>query len=703
MMKNGIILAGLVSISLIMSCQSMPQQVEGSLPKAQAQQHKLLKPVRFDIHLPLSSFGIKQVAQVSAVKLTISNGTQTYHANGADPQGFIFISNPGSSLQLGADIPEGNFWVATLGLYINTNASPVLELKAAFHVPVTGTIRMDMSTWLTGAIVEELRRLNASYLNTGNLSDQLNALQAFVNALTGAQVTNQVLSFSRLTNFDPPTPQALQAQPIASAIQSNQLTPSTATGESRNPKDYIKLPAHLGKILLKPSTNGVYQAVAINKFTGAAFFNETLTNQPSPERLYGIKPKSNPPTDISQFFDLLSGFGSFSSSNPSNHGQVLHDIQSNALSLGFANPTGSSNSVPVIFLFDNDQTTGHGILKAISQENGSLVWSHDFGNVVGSTFTPVVRRSNYTTPSSCACLQEDWVLLFVNTAIPSTTGIYALRQHHTGANNEPRDSSADVLWSYPTPGGALVDTSGALSPDQSKLYVVTTSTNPGQLIVLNTENGSEIRKTNLTMKSHSAPAIGSDGTVYIAQASASGSFGYLQAFHSDGTLKWNYGDGGELRKIFRTPIIDHQNGEDIIYVIDDTRRLHSLRANGSARWSFTVSHDPTLSVFTDLLVGAEADGSRIIYVGLSNGQIYAIRDQGNSAALAWQTSPGGNLTSGLNLHNHLLYASTLDGGDGQFIATQVLKVSTANVPNFAPWPKPGGSVFNDGRLNTIPR
>lgn len=697
-MKYSVILAGLVSISLIASCQSTPQ-IPVDVPVEQKLQQKVLRPVQFDIQLPEKGFGLQQTAQISAVKLEISNGSQTYYANGADGQGFVPVSNPGSSLQLGANVTDGNFWVATLGLYVNTNSDPVLELKAAFHVPVTGNVRMDMSTLLTGAIVQELRRLNASYLSSGTPSDQLNALQAFVDALSGVQVTNQVLSFTRLTNLNPPTPQALQGKEIAAEIQKGLLTPSTATGQNKNPLNYIKLPAHFGKILLKPSTNGVYQPVAINNYTHAAFFNETLQNQP--ERLYGIKPKSNPPTDISQFFELVPGFGTWSATNPANHGQVLNDIQSNAVSLGFANPTGNSNSVAVIFLFD--QSSGHGVFKAISQENGNLIWSHDFGNVVGSTFTPVVLRSNYTTPTSCSCLQEDLALIFVNTANPATTGIYALRQHHLGANNEARGSTADVVWFYQTPSGELISTSGALSPDQSKLHVVTTSSNKGQLITLNTSDGTEVSKTSLAMQSHSPPAIGTDGTVYATQAQVNGSFGYLQAFNSNGTLKWSYGDGGELSKVYRAPIVDRQNGQDIIYVVDEKMKLHSLRADGSVRWTFTVSSDPTLKVFTDLLVGEEADGSRIIYVGLSNAQIYAIRDKGSSASLDWQASPGGGLTAGLNLHENLLYASTLDGGDGQFIATQVLKVSTKELPTDAPWPKAYGSLSNDGRVNTLPR
>jgi hypothetical protein len=673
---------------------------EATTPKQQTStaNEKSSRFVKFNVIPPAAEFGIKQTAQANYIKLTAVNGNQViYDSNADSTTKMVQVVNSAATFSLGAQIPTGNNWVVTVGFYSNPSSPPILELKNAFHVPLTGTVNVSMQTHLTGGIVEELHKLNSTLLN--NPLD-LNAYQSFVNGLTGATVNGETLSFTRLTALDPATPQALSARALAVAINLSTIANvNNAAGTGLTPANYKQTPFPVGRYATASGTFGVDQVVAINPNNGWTFFSESLAGDADLEKVYGITTTTTA--------DGSTGFNKFSEIfAPTAAKQIL----SPSLVLGSSNPTGGAMSGSVYYLelepTPTDLTTPRKArIQAIGQGNGQAQWSYTFpftaelypkdanqNQVIADpSKAPLLLWRDLGTNLSCHCDDEDIVYAYVLAG--ASSGVYAIRQERPGGAGTAGTTNGTQIWSYLTSdliGG------GAVATDGSKLYFVTNNSSAGKLLILNRSDGTLALSVNLGAGSQTSPAIGTDGTVYVMTNN-----GILKAFDANGTSKWNANLGNIPFK--HTPIVDRQNGKDVIYMISSSGTtsksayMYAYGDDGTAKWTSPIQlSNNNNQVYANLLVGAEPDGKRLIYTGLSNSKLYAVRDLGTKGQIEWETSAGGNLWNGLNLRNGYLYASTVDGGDRQFIMTHAIQVSTPNLPAAAPWPKAGGNLRNSG-------
>ncbi|MBT9545430.1 MAG: hypothetical protein IV090_08575 [Candidatus Sericytochromatia bacterium] len=664
--------------------------------------------VRFQVEPPTAEFSLKQTAQANFIKLTAVKGNQTIFDSNADAQGFIQVVNPNATFSLGANIPDGNNWVVTVGFYSNKTSAPILELKNAFHVPLTGTVTVNMQTFLTGAIVEELNKLGSAFLN--NALD-LNAYQSFVNGLTGAVVNSGTLSFPRLTALNPPTPQALATRDLAIAINLGSIANVTnGVGAGLDPANYQKTPYPIARYSTVGGSYGIDQNISIDAFSGKAYFSEVQDGDGAAERLYAITTATTA--------DGSTGFKKYTEEFAALNTKQI--IVPNIV-LGRSNPTGGATKESLFYL-EQELTPGDpvvpkkGHIRAKDRSNGQEIWTYTFPFSVdnyGSADSIKAPLLTWRDPGTgCACRAEDQVFVYVSAG--NSTGIYGIKQERPGGVGTAGTTNGTKMWEYILPQTDIMG-GGAVARDGSKLYFVTNHSSAGKLIVINRTDGTLVQSVNLGNGSRSGPAIGTDGTVYVIVYDASPGDGVsasqLKAFNPDGTAKWTVA----LPNIafLNSPVVDRQNGKDVIYLIssDSSSTIKSSHlyayidegTSASAKWTpanIQLNTTASNTVFADLLIGAEPDGSRIIYTGLKNSKLYAVRDTGTKPQIEWENSAGGNLWNGLTLRNGTLYASTVDGGDRQFIMVQGMKVSTPNMPATAPWPKRNGTLSNSGNSYT---
>jgi len=110
--------------------------------------------------------------------------------------------------------------------------------------------------------------------------------------------------------------------------------------------------------------------------------------------------------------------------------------------------------------------------------------------------------------------------------------------------------------------------------------------------------------------SPSAPAVGSDGTLYFG----SQDFNVYAVDPSDGTVKWSYTTAGRVRS---RPAI---GSDGTIYIPSQDNNLYALSSSGSLLWSFETGG------FFDSSPAIGADGT--IYVGADDSKLYALNTSG---------------------------------------------------------------------------
>ena len=134
--------------------------------------------------------------------------------------------------------------------------------------------------------------------------------------------------------------------------------------------------------------------------------------------------------------------------------------------------------------------------------------------------------------------------------------------------------------------------------------------------------------SNTFVSSHSCPAIGEDGTLYIGCAHGSNSFFY--AFNPNGTIKWKYNSWG----IFSSPVI----GEDGTIYFGSCGSdsppysgwINALHPNGTLKWRFKTNH----FVYSSPAIGE--DGT--VYCGSHDTYLYALYP--NNGSLKWKYKTG---------------------------------------------------------------
>lgn len=627
--------------------------------------------VNFNIQLPTNhSFRTKQTANATHVKLTITNGTTTVFAAGADGNGFNSVggNNP---LALTATVSTGNNWVATAGFYSNNNDGALIqEFKTAFHVPVTGTVEISMRTFLMGKMVEELQNLNSPELATAL---DLNAYQAFVDNLTGFSVGPPIAFTTDPLDFD--------ARQLSTQISNNTIVTvdgATGTTLSANPANFVELPFEGGQYQAQAGTQGIKKTVAINPANGNVFAydDDLATNN---FHLYGLGTTIN---------------GDSTVTFAENHKAQYGIIDSRYVTLGIANPTGTAQVPAIFYVRENG---GNRELRAVRQDNpATQLWVHTLPQSSASKWGLVTRLDDNGTAGDPTDDQDIVYTAFTNGNSTSTTtsGIRAVR-------------NGTDLWTYNHT--KLFSSGGALSNDGNTLYVNTYEplASSTTLIGLDTSNGNEKWTETIAQnaQSRSGPVVGSDERVYLITHDV----GFNSSLHSvtpgptSATINWTQALGTLAVEgySFESPIIDNHGAQDVIYLQTSKGYLWAVNHDQSFKWA--NPHSMGAGAFgSPLLVGEEPSaitgqqGKRVIYVGGSNSRIYAIRDNGTTSEEAWSQSFG-SFWQGFNLKDNYLYYTTLNGGDANFVLVKAIKVNTPNVPATAPWPQVRGDMQGRGR------
>ena len=144
--------------------------------------------------------------------------------------------------------------------------------------------------------------------------------------------------------------------------------------------------------------------------------------------------------------------------------------------------------------------------------------------------------------------------------------------------------TGNVQWTYSAPSGSVgVRGTVALSPDGSTVYV---GSGGGVLSALTTSGTLKWTFPITGPDSgniENAPAVGPDGTIYIATGGTSGSTpSDIDAVNPDGTLKWKYTADGTFET---TPAVGN---DGLVVAGDDAGTVVALHAaDGSLAWTFT--------------------------------------------------------------------------------------------------------------------
>jgi outer membrane protein assembly factor BamB len=152
---------------------------------------------------------------------------------------------------------------------------------------------------------------------------------------------------------------------------------------------------------------------------------------------------------------------------------------------------------------------------------------------------------------------------------------------------------------------------------------------------------------NTTLGLSTCPAIGSDGTIYVA--AGSGQAGNLYAVKTDGTVIWS----DPMCVYMSSPAIG-SNGT--IYVgartsaNDSSGTLYAMNPDGSKKWTFKTGGQ----IDTTPAIGK--DGT--IYVGSEDGYIYAVDSNGKGK---WKVHEGGS-TGAIVGRDGTIYVYALQGG-----------------------------------------
>ncbi|GAB6188819.1 hypothetical protein JCM30566_05580 [Marinitoga arctica] len=138
--------------------------------------------------------------------------------------------------------------------------------------------------------------------------------------------------------------------------------------------------------------------------------------------------------------------------------------------------------------------------------------------------------------------------------------------------------------------------------------------------------------------SYSSPAIGNDGTVYIASnlviLNDYGHFYYLYAINPDGSEKWRFLPNYRLTS---TPAIGN---DGTIYIGSEHGYLYAINPDGSEKWRILPN-----GRFSYSSPAISNDGT--VYIGSRDGYLYAIYTMSKGLAnSSWPRFQHNNKNSG---------------------------------------------------------
>jgi subtilisin family serine protease/outer membrane protein assembly factor BamB len=204
-----------------------------------------------------------------------------------------------------------------------------------------------------------------------------------------------------------------------------------------------------------------------------------------------------------------------------------------------------------------------------------------------------------------------------------------------------------VRWKYTISPTAIIDTGVAAVDPNGVVYFGASN---GSLYALEDRGDSASVKwvTPIGGPIANAPAIGSDGTLYI-RADRGSSTGNAQAqlvalAPETGAVLWRYDMGTEASY---APASIGADGT--IYVAGGDSALHAVTPAGARRWRFLADNQ--------IYTSPSLDVSGNLYIASLSGTVYSLTSQG---AQRWRVSAGGFVTSSLALANGTAYFASYD-------------------------------------------
>jgi outer membrane protein assembly factor BamB len=291
---------------------------------------------------------------------------------------------------------------------------------------------------------------------------------------------------------------------------------------------------------------------------------------------------------------------------------------------------------------------------------------------------------------------------------------WSMFQHdlrHTGRSLAVGPQSANLRWSFPTPGipgspavggdgtiylpvGALhSNTTGylyAVNPDGTQRWRVQLAGPPSSTAPAIAPDGTIYVHANgpenvvsierlyavdpsgsidwtfefnggfgiFTSSVQSSPAVAADGTIYIGSMDTN-----LYALNTDGTVRW--ARSPTVSSIESSPAVAP---DGTIYIVDVSTKLFAYSPTGALRWSYQLSDVP-IGTANDQSPSIGSDGT--VYVGSpwgtssSDGHLYAIRPDGT---LRWRflmgkvrSTPAIGADGTVHIGSNGLYALNPDG------------------------------------------
>ncbi len=210
----------------------------------------------------------------------------------------------------------------------------------------------------------------------------------------------------------------------------------------------------------------------------------------------------------------------------------------------------------------------------------------------------------------------------------STTYFWQVRARNTDGVTE----ASDGWWSFTTKscaGCTLANTSWPMFRQNSRHTGQSQANGPASAPVI-------LWIFDADAYEGSAAVLSPDGTVYV------GLHYSLFAFAPNGTLKWSYPCGGQVR----TPAV---TSDGTVYFGSSDGKVYAVRSNGTLKWSYTtgswIAASPTIA----------ADGT--IYIGSADGYFYALNPQGD---LKWKYEVGSwiNSSAALDGSGNIYFGST---------------------------------------------